>query len=226
MEENKIFKISMQFFAEPADDGNSEVYTAEPDENPDTSNQNTNQQSKTADQKAMTAEELDRLVQAKADKLNAVSGKKIAELQKELESLKKAHLTEDELKAEELKTKEDELLQREQQLKNEQSKIFALKELKSAGLDDGSDASLSIVEFVMADTDEEIKAKVKTFGTLINKLVSAEVEKKFRENGRNPSSFNNSGKDNKNDTLAKELGKKRAEMNKHSENVLRQYLGG
>ena len=57
-----------------------------------------------------------------------------------------------------------------------------------AGLDDGSDVSLELVDFVLAKETSEIDARIQAFDKLLKKLVKAEVDKTFRANGRNPQS--------------------------------------
>ena len=78
--------------------------------------------------------ELERIIQAKVDKITAKLGKEKSELQKQLEKLKKDKLT----------------------------------------------------EFVLADDEAAIDARVKAFGELVKKFASGEIDRKFKDSGRNP----------------------------------------
>ena len=64
--------------------------------------------------------------------------------------------------------------------------IDAIKALKKAGLDDGSDTSLELAEFIVGDDEAAIDSKVKCFSALINKMVASEVDKIFKTNGGKP----------------------------------------
>lgn len=64
--------------------------------------------------------------------------------------------------------------------------MYAVKAIKEAGLDDGSDVSLSLVDFVMGEDETAINEKVKAFKDLFEKAVKTEVEKRFKENGYTP----------------------------------------
>ena len=173
--------------------------------------------------------ELDKLVQARADKLTAEIGKKNAALQKELDTLKKEKMTAEELKQLEISEKEKILAEREKMLHDKENRIFAIKAIKEAGLDDGSNKSLELVDFVMADTGDAINKKVKAFGDLVKKFVAAEVDKTFKQNGRNPNGGNangSAGNGDKNNSVAESLGKARAEKQKQSNDILKYYGGG
>ena len=129
---------------------------------------------------------LDKLIQAKVDKITSKLGREKAELQKELEKLKREKLTDEEIKQLEIKEREKTLAEREQALLDRENRLYAIKAIKTAGLDDGSDISLELVDFVMADNEENINSKIKVFGDLVKKFVTAEVNKKFKDSGRTP----------------------------------------
>lgn len=136
------------------------------------------------------AEELEKRIQAGVDKVTAKLGKEKADLQKELDKMKKEKLTEEERKALEIKEREEALAARERELTEQSNRLYAIKKIKEAGLDDGSANSLAIVEFVIGADETAIDTNIKAFSELVNKLVAAEVEKKFKENGRNPNGGN------------------------------------
>ena len=129
---------------------------------------------------------IDRLIQAKVDKATAKLGKEKAELQKKLETLRNEKLTEGELKQLEIEEKERAIAEREKEISERENRLYAVKAIKEAGLDDGSDLSLAIVDFVLADDTATIDARVKAFKDLFTKTVQAEVDKRFKENGRTP----------------------------------------
>lgn len=131
-------------------------------------------------------ERLEKLIQAKVDKITSKLGKEKAGLQKQLEQLKKDKLTDDERKQLEISEKEQEIAERERALLEKENRLYAIKSIKAAGLDDGSDKSLELVEFVLADDTDEIDRRVKAFGELVKKFAQSEIDKKFKENGRNP----------------------------------------
>lgn len=171
--------------------------------------------------------DLDKLVQARADKLTAEMGKKNAALQKELENLKKEKMTADELKQHEIAEKEKALAEREKMLADKENRLLAIKAIKAAGLDDGSDKALELVDFVVGENEEAINKKVKAFGDLVKRFVSAEVDKTFKKNGRNPNggSNGNSDDDKSKNNVAEQLGKARAEKQKQSNDILKLYSG-
>jgi len=215
-----LFRIPMQFFAEGGDAGNagngSEGGDAGQGNNPD-GNANNN-----------PPVDYDKLIQSKLDKAMAEERKKSAALQKELDKLKKEKMTDDERKQAEMSEKEKELAEREQMLLDKENRLTAIKEIKAAGLDDGSGLSLELVDFVMGENEEAIKNKVKTFKELFDKFVKAEVDKTFKQNGRNPNGSNNPAPEgnNNDNSVAKKLGEAAAAKAKQSTDILNLYLGG
>lgn len=214
-----MLRLYMQFFAEgasgdaaPAGDGSDsaankqDTSKSEPDKN-----------------KTDSKDDLEKLVQARADKLTAESGKKIAALQKELDKMKREKMTADELKALEMSEKEQALAEREKALLDKENRLIAIKAIKEAGLDDGSENALELVDFVMAGTEDEIKGKVKAFGALVQKFVAAKVDKTFKQNGRNPNSGGNAENKDKETTAAEMLGKTRSEQQQKSRSILDKY---
>lgn len=222
MKDHRPLRLSMQFFAESGagEAGNTggDTTSGEPVK------QGT--QSETSENKDNNTPDIERLVQARADKLTAESGKKIAALQKELDKLKKEKMTSEELKELEMTEKEQALAEREKALADKENRLIAIKAIKEAGLDDGSENSLELVDFVMADNEETVKERVKAFGALVNKFVAAKVDKTFKQNGRNPNGGNNGndgdGKDS-GTSVAKMLGETRAEQQKRSREILDKF---
>lgn len=155
------------------------------------------QEEKQAQEKIdFTKEALKKLIQSEVDKVRTKYSNEKANLQKELDKLKKEKLTEEEIKQLEITEKEKTLAERERALLEKENRLYAIKAIKTAGLDDGSDISLELIDFVMADSEEEIATKVKAFGNLVKKFVTAEVDKRFKANGRTPSGGSTSSGNN------------------------------
>lgn len=121
------------------------------------------------------------------------AGKENKELKTQLKLERKKNLTAEELKQVELQEKEAEILKKEQELLNKENRMYAIKSLKKGGLDDGGEDALDFVDFVMAEDETGIDLKVKALSALVNKRVKVEVEKTFRNNGRDPGKGNTSG---------------------------------
>lgn len=130
--------------------------------------------------------DIEKLIQTAVDRATNKLGNDNKKLREQIEALKKSKLTDEEIKQLELKNKEDEIAEREKALTEKENRLYAIKAIKTAGLDDGSDASLELVDFVLSDTTENIDAKVKAFSALLKKYVESEVDKTFKDNGRNP----------------------------------------
>lgn len=135
-------------------------------------------------------EKLDKIVQSRLDKAMAAERKEKAELKRKLENLQKAKLTDDELKQIELDEKLKTIADREKAIADKENRLYAVKAIKEAGLDDGSDTSLALVDFVMGEDETEINTKVKAFKELFDKAVTAEVDKRFKESGYTPKKGN------------------------------------
>ena len=189
-------------------------------------NQQENQSQQAENQSQLSAEAIDKLIQSRVDKITAELGKKNSNLQKELDKLKKEKLSDEELRQLEIADKEKAMAEKEQALLERENRLFAIKTIKEIGLDDGSDTSLQIVDFVMSDTEENITEKVTAFKNLVDKLVSERVNQTFRENGRIPNGAGQGGTNKNENNIAERLGKVRAEQLKKSNDVLNYYLGG
>lgn len=137
-------------------------------------------------QEPIDYDKLDKIIQSRVDKQMAAERKKNADLEKKLKNLQQAKLTDEELKNIEIEEKEKAIAEREKAITEKENKLIAVKAIKEAGLDDGSDTALSLVDFVMGEDENEIKTKVKAFKELFDKAVTAEVNKRFKENGYTP----------------------------------------
>lgn len=135
---------------------------------------------------ALEMDKIDKLLQSRLDKAMAKERKEKADLQRRLERLQQTKLTDDEMKQVEIEEKERAIVEREMAIADKENRLYAVKAIKEAGLDDGSDISLSLVDFVMGEDETEINAKIKSFKALFNKAVTAEINKRFKENGYTP----------------------------------------
>jgi len=173
---------------------------------------------------------IEKLAQSKADKMRAKERKEFAEMKKELEKLRKEKMSADEIKELEMKEKEKALAEKDKALTEKGNRIFAIQAIKTAGLDDGGDTS-ALVDLVIAGSDvteDSITERVTAIKGYFDKRVAAEVDKIFKENGRNPNgSGSGSGDKDGDDSIAVKLGKQRAERNKKSNDALKFYgIGG
>lgn len=175
----------------------------------------------------LTTEAIEKLIQSRVDKITADFGKKNSTLQKELDKMKREKLSEEEVRNLEIANKEKALAEKEQALLERENKLYAIKAMKEIGLDDGSQQSLELLDFVMGDNEKTIKERVKTFKSLVDRFVTAKVEQTFKANGRVPNggTSSNGGEKAKNN-IAAELGKRAAKTAKKSNEILNYYYGG
>ena len=125
-------------------------------------------------------------VQSQVDKITAKLGKEKAELAKQLDKVKKEKLTDDEIRRLDLEERERLAAEKERALLEKENRLYAIKSIKAAGLDDGSDKALELVDFVLSDDTDVIDSRVKAFGALVKKFAQSEIDRTFKENGRNP----------------------------------------
>ena len=130
--------------------------------------------------------DIEKLIQQAVDRATNKIGNENKRLREELEDIKKEKLTAEE-RAELEKKQEREQFERERaEFQMEKNKLYAVKAIKAAGLDDGSDKALELVNFVLGSDEKDIDARVKAFGDLVKKFVASEVDKTFKDAGRNP----------------------------------------
>lgn len=169
--------------------------------------------------------DIEKMIQRAVDRATNKLGNENKKLRGQLESLKNEKLSDEELKKFELKEKEADIADREAKLKEKESRLFTIKAIKDAGLDDGSSNALDLVDFVMTDDENTTLARVKTFEALVKKFVAAEVDRTFKENGRNPEKSGSNGTSTQ-QSVAVTIGKRAADRNAQANKVLNHYLGG
>uniref|UniRef100_UPI004055E0FD capsid assembly scaffolding protein Gp46 family protein n=1 Tax=Acetatifactor sp. TaxID=1872090 RepID=UPI004055E0FD len=144
---------------------------------------------------------LEKKIQQAVDRATNKLGNDNKKLKEELEKLRKEKLTAAELKEIEDAEKEKDLAEREAAVKALENKMYAVSAIKKAGLDDGSETALDILNLVNAGDEESIDKNIKALKALVDKLVKAEIEKTFRSGGRNPEK-GGSGSDGDNPYMA------------------------
>lgn len=131
-------------------------------------------------------EHIQRLVQQAVDRATNKLGNDNKALREQLENLKREKLSDEERRKLEEEEREKALLEREAAVKDSENKMYAIKAIKKAGLDDGSETALDILDMVKGADEESTDANIKALKALIDKLVKAEVDKVFKANGRSP----------------------------------------
>lgn len=140
--------------------------------------------------------DIEQLIQRAVDRATNKLGNENKKLRGQLENIRKTKLTEAEAAELERKEREAELEERERALLEKENRLYAIRAIKTAGLDDGSSTALELVDFVMSQDQNEIDGKVKAFGQLIKRFVQAEVDRTFKANGRTPQAGNPAAKGN------------------------------
>lgn len=181
----------------------------------------------TTETKTENALDIEKIIQSAVDRATNKLGNENKKLRDQIDTLKKTHMTEAELKQSEIAEKEADIAEREKTIADKENRWYAMKAIKAAGLDDGSDLSLELVDFVVSDNEETTNKRVELFAALVNKRVKEEVEKTFKTNGRNPEKSGIGKTEDKNESnLAAQLGKVTAEREAAANKVLTHYLGG
>lgn len=141
--------------------------------------------------------DIEKMIQQAVDRATNKLGNDNKRLREELETIKKEKLTAEERAELEKKQEREQFEQERAEFQKEKNKLYAVKAIKAAGLDDGSDKALELVNFVMGSDEKEIDSRVKAFGDLVKQFVASEVDKTFKDAGRTPGK-GSSGSDEKN----------------------------
>ena len=174
-------------------------------------------------------ENIQALIQSAVDRATNKLGNENKKLRESLEALRKEKLSDDEIKKLELEEKLKTIEAKEKEIKEKELRMTALKAIKDAGLDDGSDIALSLVDFLMGEDENSIKSKTDTFKSLVNKSVESQVKQRFKDSGRD---MNKGGSDDKDDNdskddnnIAVKLAKSTSEANKATQSIINHYGG-
>lgn len=134
----------------------------------------------------MSQEAIEKLIQSSVDRATNKLGNENKTLRETIERLKKEKLTEEEIRKLDAEEKEKELAEREQAVRDAENKMYALKALKKAGLDDGSESALELLDMVRGADEAATDANIKAFKNILDRMVKAEVDRTFKSNGRTP----------------------------------------
>ena len=173
---------------------------------------------------AMSTEALDKYINERVVQATAALNKEKSSLQKALDKANRENKSAEEIRDIENQRRENELAEREREIKARENKIFAMEQIKKVGLDKGGIEALELADLVVADSEEDMTARVNTLSKLVKALVKSEVDETFKLHGRNPGSGDSgAGKEKPENTLAKKLGEQAAERNKRAQSVLDFY---
>lgn len=129
---------------------------------------------------------IQKMIQSERDRTaNRLGNEKKTELealQKQLDELKKTKLTEDERAKLEQEQKQQELEKERREFALLRNKYTAAQKLQAAGFDSSED----VVDLVIGKDTDATEKNVRALQDLVNKLVKAEVEKRFKDSGREP----------------------------------------
>lgn len=136
-------------------------------------------------------------VQAALDRATNKLGNENKRLKEDLDKERKKNLTAEELKQLTLQEKEEELAKKEQEIKEKENRMYAIKALKKAELDDGSEETLDLVDFVLGEDETAIDLKVKALQKFAQRVAKNTTDGIYKANGRTPGKGNtSSGQDN------------------------------
>ena len=110
-------------------------------------------------------DDVEKRIQQAVDRATNRLGNDNKKLKEELEKLRKEKLTADELQKLEAEEKEKDLAEREAAIKAAENKLYAVKAIKQAGLDDGSETALDILALVNAADEAAIDTNIKALLT-------------------------------------------------------------
>lgn len=140
---------------------------------------------------------LEKMIQAAVDRATNKLGNENKNLKEKLDAERKKNLSAEELKQVELQEKETELAKKEQEIKDKENRMYAIKALKKAELDDGSEDTLDLVDFVLGEDETAINLKVKALQKFAQRVAKNTTDGIYRANGREPGKGNAGGaKDN------------------------------
>ena len=169
---------------------------------------------------------IEELISRAVDRATNKLGNENKKLRSEIETLKKAGMDAEEVKKYELSEKEKEIADREKALNDKTNRLFAISALEETGLKDSKGSTSSLVDFVMADSEEAITERVKAFSSLVESIVKVKVDEIFKANGRTPGVGDSGNGSGQTDSLAVRMGKQAAQNNQKARSVLDHYIGG
>jgi hypothetical protein len=134
------------------------------------------------DDKPLSKEDVQKLIQSETDRVRTEYSKKLKALETEKEKLVKEKMSEEEIKALELKKAQDAIAQKERELNSQLLKLKAIDMLKEEGLD------IEFKDYVLGEDEETMKTRIKVFKKQWDTAINKAVEAKFQNNSRSPNS--------------------------------------
>ncbi len=170
-------------------------------------------------------ERIDRLADIKAEKKLKELSKKNTALQKALEKVRKDKLSDDEIRALEIAEKEESLVAKEKELNDRELHIYALKGLKAAGLDDGSDKAFGLAELVMGESNEAIDNNIKALKEAIDTLAASRVDEAIGSHSRTPAAGGTPPTGDGGASAIAKRAQEKAAAKKQADSILSRYIG-
>lgn len=99
--------------------------------------------------------------------------------------------------------------EKEKALIDKENRLFAIKAMKDAGLDDGSSTALNFLDFVVAGenvTQDGIKERVSALKSYLDARVTAGIETMFKANGHTPKGGYSAASDDDTDSIKSAFG--------------------
>lgn len=148
---------------------------------------------------------------------------KIKKLESQIEAMQKEKMSEAERKKFDDDKRAKELAEKEAALKDRENKLYAVKAIKDIGIDCGSEdlSNLTALVTVGVEGAEEIDSRIKSVKAVIDSVVQAECDRRFKEAGRTPKGAGKATEEENN--IAKRLGARRAESDKKAKSILDYY---
>ena len=128
----------------------------------------------------LKTEDVEKIVQRETDRVRTELYQKLKLKDTEIEKLKTSNMSEVELR----KHQEKQLKERERELAQKELRLFATDYLKDNGV------PLEFRDFVIADNEEQTKARILTLRETLQKAVELAVQDKFKSVGHDPGKSN------------------------------------
>ena len=90
----------------------------------------------------------------------------------------------------ELQEKEDAIALKEKEIKEKENRMYAIKALKKAELDDGSEDALELIDFVLGEDETAIDLRVKALQKFAQRIAKNTTDGIYKSNGRTPGKSN------------------------------------
>jgi len=165
---------------------------AEPGGEPDPENPENKGGEPTPEDKPLTMEEIQKMIQSETDKVRTEYSQKLKDAKAEAERLAKEKMTEEEKAEFERQKLQKELEEKERALLERELNLLAVDLLTEAKM------PLAFKDFVIGQDEETTKARVTTLKNLWNAALEQAVQERFKEKGRNPHDTGGDGDTTKN----------------------------